>query len=145
MKFGLPLAAGLALVDECLDAGHGLGAGRGAAGAGDDDRPAAGEVGAVAGKGADGIKAVVIAICGKERNVGNVAHFIGGDAGSCLPGRLGVALRRRSAGIERGAAGSAASGDDGLGGLIGGIASIGQVVAEEVVPGLLGDGLLEGD
>ena len=89
----LPLAAGLALVDECLDAGHGLGAGRGAAGAGDDDRPAAGEVGAVAGKGADGIKAVVIAICGKERNVGNVAHFIGGDAGSCLPGRLGVALR----------------------------------------------------
>ena len=94
-----------ALIDQSLDAGHGRGTGGGATYAGDDHCAVAGQVciGAVAGVGADGIKAVVVAIGGKQREVGKVACVVGRDAGSGLPGRLGVA-RCDSAGIERGTA-----------------------------------------
>ena len=143
---GLPGPTADALVDQSLYAGHGRGTGRGAPHAGDDNRSGRGQVcaGAVAGAGADGIKAVVIAIGGKQGEVGKVACVIGGNAGSGLPGRLGVA-RCDAAGIERGAAGSSTASHDHFAGLVGRIATVIHIEAEKVVPCLLGDGLLERD
>src|ERR1035438_6117525 len=133
-----------ALVDEGLDGGHGRGTDGGAAHSGDNHRAAAGEVGAVAGAGADGIEAVVVSIGRKQGEVGKVAHVVGGYAGSGLPGRLGVA-RRNTAGIERRAACSSSAGNDHFAGLKGRVAAVVKIEAEEIVPGLLGNGLLKRD